>query len=190
MRGFRTNEAAREAWLKQLDPPALAGQLRVLWLGYETVAQQVERCRRELARRSRSEPMVGRWQGVPGVGMIRAVTFLAYLDTPWRFGSSKKLWKYAGVGLERKTTGTDKYGRDKPGYLGVCRACNRPLKNALLGATISALNQGDNKFSALYNHLVRKGVYAGNARRSAARKLLDTIVGMWKNDSEYQPDLA
>ena len=190
VRGFLSNEKARDAWLKGLRPGALAGQLRVLFLGYQAAAEQVRRCRQELARRSRREAMVRRWQQLPGVGLIRAVTFLAYMDTPWRFGSPKKRWKYCGVGLERKASGTDARGRDKPGKVRVCRACNRRLKSVVLGATLSAVGQGGNKFRDVYERLVRKGVSLGNARRAAARKLIDTMTGMWKQGSDFQPDLA
>jgi transposase len=190
VRGFLRNEGMRERWLSGLKPAALVGQLRVLFLGYQAAAEQVNRCRKELARRGRRESIVGQWQQLPGIALIRAVTYLAYMDTPWRFGSRKKRWKYCGVGLERKASGTDAGGRDKPGRLRVCRACNRRLKNVVLGAVLSALAQGENKFSLLYERLVRDGVSVGNARRATARKLIDTMTSMWKNGSDFVPDLA
>lgn len=189
-RGFLKRVAVRPAWLKQDCPAALAGQLAVLLLGYDSTVSQVVRCRRELARRVQDDEVVARWQAVPGIGLIRAVTFLAYVDTPWRFGRRSKLWKYCGVGLERSSSGTDKRGRDKPGRLQVCQACNHRLKDVVLGAATSALRQEDNKFCLLYQNLIRKGVHDGNARRAVARKLIDTLVGMWKTGSPYVPDLA
>jgi hypothetical protein len=190
VRGFLSNAKAREGWLRKLESAALAGQLRVLWIGYEAAATQVDRCRKELGRRAKGEPIVGRWERLPGVGLIRAMVLLAYLDTPWRFSGHGRRWKYCGVGLERNASGTDRHGRDKPGRLRVCQACNHRIKNAVVGATISAIGRGGNKFSDLYERLVRKGVHAGNARRAAARKLVDTLFGMWKTGSGFCPELA
>jgi len=81
------------------------------------------------------------WGRLPGIGLIRATTLFAYLDTPWRFKQKNKLWKYCGVGLQRTTSGTDKKGRPKPARLKLPWAVNRTLKNAVLGAAISAINQ-------------------------------------------------
>jgi transposase len=189
-RGFLKQPRVRVKWMKQDCPGGLKGQLEVLLAGYDSAAGQVRRCRRELGRQAKPEEVIVRWQAVPGVGLIRAVTFLAYVDTPWRFGRRSKLWKYCGVGLERNSSGTDKRGRDKPGRLRVCQACNHRLKNVVLGAAISAVMQGDNKFRVLYESLSRKGVDDGNARRAVARKQIDTLVGMWKTGSAYVPDLA
>ena len=50
------------------------------------------------------------WSRLPGIGLVRATTLFAYLDTPWRFRKKNKLWKYCGVGLQRTTSGTDKKG--------------------------------------------------------------------------------
>ena len=50
-------------------------------------------------------------------GLIRSVTLLAYLDTPWRFKRKTKLWKYCGVGLQRATSGQDRHGREHPAQL-------------------------------------------------------------------------
>ena len=190
--GFLRQEAARKKWLTALERAqegSLAGQLRVLLDSFDRARELVVRCRREMARRSRPYPIVEQWQAVPGVGPVRAITLLAYLDTPWRFGSPQKRWKYCGIGLTRATTGTNEQGRDKPGWLHVCLACNHRLKAAVMGATVSALAQGGNKFHEVYMRLLAKGVHAGNARRAAARKLLDTLTGMWKNGSDYHPEM-
>jgi len=50
------------------------------------------------------------------------------------------------VGLQRTTSGTDKKGTPKPARLKLPWAVNRTLKNAVLGATLSAINQKNNAF--------------------------------------------
>jgi len=183
---------ARREWLAELQQqhPALARQVEILWVGLEAVERQVKMARSEVARRSASYPMISYWQGLPGIGPIRAATLFAYLDTPWRFKTHKKLWKYCGMGLKRISSGTDKRGRPKAGYVHLFRQVNRKLKGAVQGATLSAIMQGDNPFADRYRLLLRSGVTSSNARHTVARRMLSVMLGMWKTNSRYEPSLA
>lgn len=188
-RGALRNDLVRQAWLERLDP-ALSEQLRVLFLSLDVLCQAVRHCRQELARRAKAYEIVARWQEMPGVGLIRAVTFLAYMDTPWRFATRKKAWMYCGVGLRRFASGTDKHGREKPGTLRLAWAANKRLKDAVIGATISAIGQGDNVLAEGYRQRIARGMSPGNARHAVARKQVDRMMAMWKDGSEYCPGLA
>ena len=53
-----------------------------------------ERRRRELVRQARAYEPIRRFVKVPGIKWIRAATFFAYVDTPERFRTRSKLWKY------------------------------------------------------------------------------------------------
>jgi transposase len=186
-RGVLSKPAVRQEWLAEMPERALAGQLELLFMGRDTAAEQVARAKRQLGRLSRQYEIVGRWQELPGVGLIRALTLLAYLDTPWRFRRDKPLWKYCGVGLLRFASGTDRRGRPKPGKLRLPWAVNRRLKDAVMGAAITAIYAGNNVFSAYYQERIQKGLTPGNARRSVARKLLSVMWAMWKTGSRFDP---
>ena len=129
------------------------------------------------------------WGRLPGIGLIRATTLFAYLDTPWRFKRKNRLWKYCGVGLQRAASGTDKKGRPKPARLQLPWAVNRTLKNVVLGAAISAINQKDNVFKDYYERMVQDGMITSNARHAIARKMLTVIWGMWKTSSRFDENL-
>lgn len=186
-RGALSNTDIRKDWLTGLAEPSLAGQLELLFLGRDTAVQQVKQAKRQLGRRAGRYEIVKQWQKLPGVGLIRAATLLAYLDTPWRFRNDKALWKYCGVGLLRFASGRDRRGRPKPGKLRLPWAVNRRLKDAVMGAAISAIYSGNNVFSEYYAERIRKGLTPGNARRSTARKLLSVMWGMWKTASRFDP---
>lgn len=189
-RGALRNLSAREQWLSSLKGHPAAAQLRLLFVGWDAIAQQVQRARQQLGRLSKKYEIIAKWQEIPGIALIRSVTFFAYMDTPWRFANRKKRYRYCGVGLQRTATGTDKRGRDKPGKLKLAWACNRRLKAVVIGAALSAIAQGDNVLSDLYGRLMRKGVLASNARHAVARKVVDKMTAMWKTNSAYCPDLA
>jgi len=99
------------------------------------------------------------------------------------------LWKYCGVGLQSSASGTDKKGRPKPARLQLPWAVNRTLKNAVLGAALSAINQKGNAFRDYYERMVQNGVISSNARHAVARKLLTVMWGMWKSNSQFDENL-
>jgi len=74
--------ANRPGWLSQIENPALAKQLKVLWISFDAVATQVSKCRWQLTVQSRRYEIIAFWREIPGIGLIRAVTYFAYADTP------------------------------------------------------------------------------------------------------------
>jgi transposase len=191
-RGVLLDRRARRQWLseRKKEDPAVGKQLEIRWLGLERTRRQVRLARGELSRRSKAYPMIEYWQELPGIGLIRAATLFAYLDTPWRFKTHKKLWKYCGLGLQRRASGTDKRGRPRAGYVHLFRQVNRRLKAMIQGAALSAIRQGDNPFAYRYETLVRTGRTASNARHAVGRKMLSVMLGMWKTSSRYNPSLV
>jgi transposase len=166
----------------------LVEQLNLLWIGLDASREQVKIARRQLRRLSKPYEIIEYWQELVGVGPIRATTLFAYLDTPGRFGNNRrKLWKYCGVGLERASSGKDRQGKPKVGLLQLAWAVNKRLKDAVMGAALSAIWQGRNVFARQYERLVRDGLTARNARHTVARKMLTVMWGMWKTKRRFDP---
>jgi len=92
------------------------------------------------------------------------------------------LWKYLGIGLERRRSGA---GAER---LRVPPVVNRWLKSTILGAAKSAVAQGDNPFADQYRRWLEQGLSAKLARRNVARSLAATLWGLWKNGSAYRPE--
>jgi transposase len=179
----------RYQWLSKINQPALAKQLNLLWIGYDATVKQTSLAKQQLIQLSKIYPIVHFWKELPGVGLIRATTLFAFLDTPWRFKQKNKLWKYCGVGLQRSASGTDKKGKPKPARLKLPFSVNRTLKNAVLGAALSAINQKNSAFRDYYERMVKNGVITSNARHAVARKMLTVIWGMWKTNSRLDENL-
>jgi len=177
--------ATRDKWLSDTSNTTLAKQLELLWIGYDATSRQVRIARRQLSILSSKYKIIKLWSQLPGIGLVRAVTLFAYLDTPWRFKKKNKLWKYCGVGLQRATSGTDKKGRPKPARLQLPWAVNRTLKNAVLGATSSVINQKNNLFKEYYERMLENEIMPSNARHAVARKLLTVMWAMWKTNSRF-----
>ena len=172
----------RRCWLSQLPPvPLIHEDTRSLFHSFDTMADQIDQLRSRLVAAAGQIPMVRRFTALPGVAWVRAATFYAYIDTPFRFKSKAALWKYMGIGLQRRHSGNG------PERLGVAQQCNRVLKDMILGAAKSAAVSSVNPFADQYRRYLDEGKPPQVARRNVARSLAMVMWGMWKSDREYQP---
>ena len=173
----------RELLLAQLPKSKLLrADLVLLWRGYDMAVKQEADMDERLTREARRHDPVRRFQDLPGYGWIRSVTFFVYVDSPGRFASKEALWKYCGIGLERRHSG------EGPVWLRVPRYANKRLKCTVLGGAKTAIHQGKNPFADLYQRWTQEGgISIPNARRNVARSQVATLWGMWKNGSEYHP---
>jgi transposase len=151
-------------------------------VGYDALVEQADQGRKQLVARAQQEEVVQRFAALPGISWIRAATWYAYLDTPWRFRSKAALWKYLGIGLERQHSGNG------PVHLGVSPRTPRRLKGTILGAVLSAVAAGNNPFADLYRRWSEQGLSSKRARRHVARAQAVTLGGLWKNGSAYRPE--
>lgn len=149
---------------------------------YRLMAAQENSLRKALVGLAQNEEPVRRFFELPGVAWIRAVTFYAYIDTPHRFRNKAALWRYAGIGLERRHSGAG------PTRTRLSRQGNRRLKNVLLGAAMSAVTPAKNPFADKYRSWIEEGGLAvPNARRNVARSLASTLWSLWKTGQRYDP---
>jgi transposase len=173
----------REALLARLPASeALRADVELLWQGYDSAADQEEQARRRLVELARADEVARRFEALPGIGWVRAATLLAFLDTPWRFASKQALWRYLGIGLERRRSGNG------PERLRVPLRSNRLLKGTILGAARSAVLQGGNPFAHQHGRWTGRGLSPRLARRNVARSLAAVLWGMWKSGSAYRPE--
>ena len=181
--------ARREQWLRKLNNPMLGAQLQMLWIGYDATAEQVKIAKDKLSALSEKFEIIQFWGKLPGVGLIRSATLFAYLDTPWRFKTKSKLWKYCGVGLQRKTSGT-LVTDPKKTKLCLAWAINKKVKSGIIGAAETAIRQGKNVFSKYHQKLIDNNVKPVNARHAVARKMLVIMWGMWKSNSRFDETMT
>lgn len=178
---LRGPKAAKELARGLPDVKLVRQDLQLLLRGFAEVDDQVQRLRRRLARVVRGQEQIRRFMAIPGVKVVRAATFYALVDTPFRFRSRQALWKYLGIGLERQRSGTG------PTRLHVPRRCNKVLKYVILGAAKSAIRGQGNEFAELHERWRADGCSARIIRRNVARSLSAAMWGMWKSGSAYDP---
>ena len=160
--------------------PVLHENLQRVREVYLLMHEQENSLREQLIDQARKEEPVRRFRDLPGLAWIRAVTFYAYIDTPWRFKSKSALWRYCGIGLERRHSGAG------PTRTRLSHRGNRKLKNILLGAARSAIAQADNPFADKFRYWTEEeGLVVPNARRNVARSIASTLWSLWKTGERY-----
>ena len=148
--------------------------------------QCIDRLRAMATREGQACHAICRLTELPGIRWIRAVTFVAYIDTPWRFRNKSALFKYMGIGLERRTSGA---AQPWVHVVPSARVC-RPLKNMILAAAATVILFKQQPFYQDYRRWCDDGLTLRNARRNLARRLAGVMWGMLKNGDVYRPELV
>jgi len=183
-RSLAKKDKRTEFWRRLPPHRVIRADIRCMVTAYDAAVARVATMRRSLIRLAGKDPQIRRFHALPGVKWIRAATFYAYVDTPWRFKSKQALWKYLGIGLERRHSGVG------PEQVRVPRQVNRMLKSSILGAAKSAIASRNNPFADQYKRWIHDGVTLRNARRNVARSQTAVMWGMWKNGDVYRPELV
>jgi len=177
----------RRLLASRLEQGAVPARIRSVAEGlresFEAAVKQEERLYEQVCELAREDKMMRRVAELPGYGPVRAATLISYLDTPWRFKSKSALWKYVGIGLRRQSSGE---GLD---VVFVEQACNHLLRNVVIGAAQSAIDQKENVFAERYARWIKAELSFRNARRNVARDQVTAIWGMWKSDKAFDASL-
>jgi len=177
-------ENLRERFESAAVPADLITGALELWDGYRLLVQQEESLHEKLCQMVKANVMMRRIEeGILGYGPVRAATLVTYWETPWRFKSKSALFKYNGIGLHRARSGD--------GYEHLCveQACNRLLRNVVIGGAQTAIEHKENVFAWRNAQWIRKGLSPKNARRNVARDQVTSICGMWKTNTAFDPSL-
>jgi transposase len=171
----------RASWGQQLPSAGVRYQADLLWEALDQAQERRARLHARLTRQARAFEPIRRFMAVPGVGVVRAATFYALVDTPHRFATRSKLWVYCGIGLAQRTSGE----KSEPAHL--ARRFNRQLKDVVKGAAQTAIQCGDNPFAAKYGRQRTEGMAPEKSWLAVSRSVASTLWMMWLTGSEYRP---
>ena len=163
--------------LQQLpDQKILREDVQLLWQAHAAATVQEDAIRRRLEQHAKNNEVIRRFAEMPGIAWVRAATLYVFLDTPWRFRSKAALWKYLGIGLERRGSGAG------PVRLQVPKRVNRLLKSTILGAAKTAAAREDNPFAVQYRRYIEAGLTKRLARQCRAQPGRDALgpVEKWQ----------
>ncbi len=120
-------------------------------------------------------PEVRLLQSAPGVGIVTACRFVAYVQTPRRFSNKRKLWRYARLGVTRRESNGKRLAHPRLDAAGVgsLKDVSRKVFEA------ARRTKTDNSFKRCYEQSLARTKNAVHARLTTQRKILATLRAMW-----------
>jgi len=181
-RPFRKGQ--RQVILSEIKEPTHREDIEDLYALLDQKEQMCRRAEKRMKKMSKNWPIIEKFMGVPGIGLVLACRFVAYIQTPWRFSTKRKLWKFCSLGI------TDRSSDGKSlGYRRLDRNGVSALKG--LSSTAFRIAKGraeDNSFKRTYYKSLRNTNNADHARLTVQRKIVTVLWTMWKKNERYDAE--
>jgi transposase len=176
----------RAEWRKKLpQEPALLVIIDSLWRQLDQIQDNLETILAEAILQSKRYPEIKLIDEIPGVGFIIAATIVAILETPHRFADKRKVWAYAGLGINKKSSANKTYSEK------LNKAYNRILKCVVEEAAQAAINADNNALQKTFCEMtIAKGIAPQRAKLTISRDIIATAWTMWKKGEHYNPEIA
>ena len=156
---------------------------------YEVLDQSVaaqQQARLLMLRAAQAFPEIKLLRTVPGIGPIGSCRFSAYIHTPSRFSSKRKLWKYCRLSVSHRSSNGKPLRRPRLDRSG----CGR-LKDISRKAFDAAIrSQKDNGFKRTYQRSLETTHDKTHARLTVQRKIVSTLRAMWLTRTPYCDELS
>ncbi len=172
----------REHYLDQLSSPEVERQLRGLYQMLDTALDAQSDAKKQMLDLGSKYSEIAEFQAVPGVGPIGSHVFDALIQTPHRFATKQKLWRYCQLGIRSQTSDGKPLGHEELDPQG-----RSELKQVSYQAWLGARKEGDNEVSRFYEQSLKRTGKKTNARLNTQRKILATLHALWKHQSSYRP---
>jgi transposase len=130
-------------------------------------------------------PEVSLFQTIPGMGILTAAQFSAYLQTPDRFATKSHLFGYGRLAVVDRSSAGTPIGRRRLSRrgLGVLKAATRRVFDSSLRK-----NKGKNAVAQYYFQLLARLNNHVHARLTTQRRILELVWTMWKRKEAFDPD--
>jgi transposase len=185
-RGARVYSAdERYGFLQQVKDPLWRCSLERVYRLYDATRQEILDATKQIRSVSRRYPEIAQFRKIPGVGLIVGATFSAYIQTPHRFSTKSRLYRYCQLSI------TDRSSDGKPlGYQRLDRGAGcAQLKSASYHAWLAATNSvRGNEVKDCYEAALEQTGDPVHARLTTQRKILAVMLSLWKHNACYDPD--
>ena len=139
-----------------------------------------------MLRAAQAFPEIKLFRTVPGVGPIGACRFSAYIHTPQRFSSKRKLWKYCRLSVSQRSSNGKPLRRPRLDRSG----CGRLKDVSRKAFEVAVRARNDNGFKRAYQQSLETTHDAVHARLTVQRKIVSTLRAMWLSHSPYREQLS
>lgn len=176
----------RAGYLEQLTDGCIHKQIETLFtLLDETVEAQAD-ARRQLLRLGGEYEEITEFQKMPGIGPILAHLFSAIVQTPHRFATIQKLWRWGGLGITNRSSNGKLLGYEKLDPNGRSEIKDISYRVWKAGARQARTT---NEVKRFYEASLANSNTPTNARLNTQRKILKVLWTIWRKQVCYNPDL-
>jgi transposase len=177
------SKTGRNDWLKQLPYDALRSQTLLLYELLDQSLASQSQFRRLMCQTGREFPEVKRLRTVPGVGLVGAHLFVAYVQDPKRFTKFSQLTRYCRLGIRDRSSDDKPLGFQQLDHQGV-----GTLKAISYRAYLQAAKRRTGPVWDFYQFSLRQTGSTTHARLNTQRKLLLTLWNLWLTGGEFEPE--
>jgi transposase len=176
------SRSGRGGYLRQIGQAGVRQQLQLLYELLDSATDVQSQSRRLMIRLGKSFPEIN-WLGtVPGVGVIGAHVFTAYIQEPGRFETAQQLWRYCRLGIRDRTSDGKPLGFEK-----LDRCGHGVLKAISYRAWLAGIKVRRGAVYDFYrSSLLRTGDQV-HARLNTQRKVLQSMLALWKHQRPFDP---
>jgi transposase len=173
--------AGRKAVLARVKSPMVRTAITQLYAVLDQSIESQTEAQQLMLRAAQALPEIKIMRTAPGIGPIGACRFSAYIHTPQRFSSTRKLWKYCRLSVSHRSSNGKPLRRPRLDRLG----CGR-LKDVSRKTFDAAMRRRDNNgFQRAYRRALEQTHDAMHARLTVQRKIVSTLRAMWINQTPY-----
>lgn len=173
----------RRRCLEQIAQPEVVAQLRLLYDLLDSEVEGESQARRQMVALGKEFAEIQWLRTVPGVGVIGAHVFVAYIQDPQRFETRQQLMRYCRLGIR------DRSSDGKPlGYQKLDPSGHGELKAISYRAWLAAMRKRSGAVHDFYQASCRRTGNKVHGRLNTQRKILETMWLQWKNQEEFDAD--
>lgn len=179
------SSAGRKPVLAQVESRELRTAINQLYAVLDqSVASQTE-ARQLMLRAAQAFPEIKLFRTAPGMGPIGACRFSAYIHTPNRFSTTRKLWKYCRLSVSHRSSNGKPLRRPRLNRAG----CGRLKDVSRKAFDVAVRSRQDNGFKRAYLRALETTHDPIQARLTVQRKIVSTLRAMWINQTPYCDEL-
>lgn len=173
----------RGVYLRQVDGQVIRSQLENFYRMMDQAEEAQASAEAELYRIGKAYPEIVEFQNLPGVGPIGSHLFDGLVQTPHRFPTASKLWRWSKLGV------TNRSSNGKPlGYRRLDPNGRSAIKDMSYRAWKGALQCNEpNEVKCFFQASLERTGNRVHARLNTQRKILNVLWTIWKNDLSYDP---
>jgi transposase len=171
--------------LAKVESGDLRTAIKQLYLVLDQSVAAQEQARLLMLRAAQAFREIKLLRTVPGVGPIGACRFSAYIHTPNRFSSKRKLWKYCRLSVSHRSSNGKPLRRPRLDRSG----CGRLKDVSRKAFDVAMRSRQDNGFQRAYRRALETTHDATHARLTVQRKIVSTLRAIWLNQTPYYDEL-